>query len=138
MKKYISLTMLAAVVLLAGCNDNPAWLGKAGSKTEELAAETCKCVYSELEKDASLDLGAIMTAVKALHEQHKDDLHDAVFDSDDAAIQKALAKEEDFSLMLDDCECMKPVQDALLEKGVPFEDMMEVLDKQCLLGAFYN
>jgi hypothetical protein len=138
MKKYISLTLLGCLVLLSSCNNNPAWIGKGDAKADELAAETCKCVYTEMEKDESLNLPAIMEAVKALHEQHKDDLHDAVFDSENADVKKAIAKEEDFSLMLDECECMKPVQDALLEKGVPFEEMMSVLDKKCLLGAFYN
>lgn len=136
--RHLALLLTLAIAVTA-CDSNPAWDGpKPTDKTEKLAAETCKCLYTMAGSEAGWDRDAIMDAVKAIRKKATGDLQMMVLSSDNAAIQKALAGEEDFSLKMDDCECMKPVQDGLLEQGVAFEDMMAKLDMHCLLGAFYN
>lgn len=51
---------------------------------------------------------------------------------------KALMLEEEISLKLDASDCMKPIENKAFNSGVDFEDWMEVLDKHCKLGIFYN
>lgn len=139
MKKHTYLLVMAAALLLAGCNGNPAWVGgKPNGKAENLAAETCKCLHEMVGKEPGWNLEKLMEATQAIYKAHKADLQAAVFESDNPEVLKAMEGEEDFSMKMDDCECMKPVQDGLLEQGVAFEEMMAKLDKQCLLGAFYN
>lgn len=137
LRSFIFLASIA--LLLTACDSNPAWDGpKPKSKAEKLAAETCKCVYQMVGEEQGWDLEAIMEEVKLLREKTKGDLQQAVLESENAAVVAALKGEEDFSMKMDDCECMKPVQDGLLEQGVAFEEMMSRLDMHCLLGAFYN
>ena len=139
MKKYTFFVLMAATLMLAGCNSNPAWVGPdPKEKADGLAAETCKCLYEMVGKEPGWNLDELMEAAKSAYKANKDNLQAAVFESDNPAVLKAMEGEEDFSMKMDDCECMKPVQDGLLEKGVAFEEMMERLDKKCLLGAFYN
>lgn len=142
MKRFRFLPLLLPVILLlAGCDSNPAWVGpspKKGDKAGNLSAEACKCMYDMAGKEEGWDRDKLMEAIKAIREKAPNDFLTAVISSDDPNISKAIEAEEDWSIKLDDCECMKPVQDGLLEQGVAFEEMMEILDKQCLLGAFYN
>ncbi|MBL0015256.1 MAG: hypothetical protein IPP17_02165 [Bacteroidetes bacterium] len=139
MKKYAFFLLIATTLLLAGCDSNPAWVGpKPKEKADGLAAETCKCLYEMVGKEPGWNLDELMEATKSIYKAHQTDLQAAIFESDNPAVLKAMEGEEDFSMKMDDCECMKPVQDGLLEKGVAFEEMMERLDKKCLLGAFYN
>ncbi len=139
MKKYAFFTLMAATLFLAGCNSNPAWVGPdPKEKADGLAAETCKCLYEMVGKEPGWNLDELMEAAKSAYKTNKDNLQAAVFESDNPAVLNAMEGEEDFSMKMDDCECMKPVQDGLLEKGVAFEEMMERVDKKCLLGAFYN
>jgi hypothetical protein len=139
MKKNAFFLLLAATLLLVGCDSNPAWVGsKPTEKVDGLAAETCKCLHEMIGKEPGWNLDEIMEATKAIYKAKKPDLQAAVFESDNPAVLKAMEGEEDFSMKMDDCDCMKPVQDGLLEKGVAFEEMMERLDKKCLLAAFYN
>ncbi len=139
MKLRHLILLLLLGTLLTACDSNPAWDGpKPKSKAETLAAESCKCLHQMITTEPGWDIEAIMTELKSLRKGHKGDLQAAVFASQNAAIQAALKGEEDFSIKMDDCECMKPVQDGLLEQGVAFEEMMSKLDMHCLLGAFYN
>jgi hypothetical protein len=139
MKTFRFLLMVCVAVLFASCNDNPAWDGhKAASKAEAHAVQTCKCVYEMMEKEPGYDLPKIMEEVKALKKIVPNDLQNAVLTAETPAIMKANQNEAAFSEKMDDCECMKPVNDLLLEQGVDFHDVMEQLDLHCLLGAFYN
>jgi len=139
MKKRPYFLLLILALALTACDSNPAWDGpKPKSKADKLASETCKCVYEMMGTEPGWKLDEIMTAVKAIRKKTKGDLQMAVLESENPAIGTALDGEEDFSIKLDDCECMKPVQDGLLEQGVAFEEMMSKLDMHCLLGAFYN
>lgn len=131
--------MLVLLLMLSACDSNPAWDGhKPKEKAERLAAGTCKCLYEMAGKEPGWELSKIMDEVEAIHKKVKGNIQMAVLGSSNPAIVKALEGEEDFSLKMDDCECMKPIQDGLLEQGVSFEAMMEQLDQHCLLGAFYN
>lgn len=135
------LLLLPMAVLLVGCDSNPAWIGpspKEGDKAGTLAAEACECMYDMAGKEQGWDRTKLVDAIKDIRKNVKGEFITAVLSSDNPDIAKAIAAEEDWSMKLDDCECMKPVQDGLLEQGVAFEQMMEILDRQCLLGAFYN
>jgi hypothetical protein len=139
MKTFALLSLVALVTLLAGCNRNPAWDGsKTEDKADRLAAETCKCLYEMAGQEPGWDLDGIMREIKSLRKAGGRNLQNALLKSDNPVIQKALAAEEDFSLKMDDCECMKPVQDGLLDQGVSFDAMMTRLNAHCLLGAFFN
>ncbi len=140
MKYRVLLIVGFLFVLLSGCNDNPAWVGKSNStdKAEIQAAETCKCLYEMLDKEVSIDRDLVVSEIKARMKTDKTKLPSVVLASKDPETSKALAIEEDFSMKMDDCECMKPVHENLLNQGVTFEDMMDKLDIGCLLGAFYN
>jgi hypothetical protein len=131
--------LFVLALLVSACDSNPAWDGPSPTgKADKLAAETCKCLYTMVGEEAGWDRDAILEAVKAIRKKTKGDLQMEVLASEDASIQKALSGEEDFSLKMDECDCMKPVQDGLLEQGVSFEEMMAKVDLHCLLGAFYN
>lgn len=137
LRPFLFLPLLA--LLLTACNSNPAWSGpNPTAKADVLAAETCKCLYEMGGEEASWDLDAIMKEVKAIRKKTKGDLQMAILETENPQVLKALMGEEDFSMKMDDCECMKPIQDGLLEQGVSFEEMMARLDLNCLLGAFYN
>ena len=142
MKRLRFLPLLLPVILLfAGCDSNPAWVGpspKEGDKAGNIAAEACKCMYDMAGQEKDWDRTKLMEAIKAIRKNAPNEFLTAVISSDDPDISKAIQAEEEWSIKLDDCDCMKPVQDGLLEQGVAFEEMMEILDKQCLLGAFYN
>jgi hypothetical protein len=139
MKKRFYFLLLMTSLLCAACDRNPAWDGsKPQDKADKLAEETCKCLYTMMDAEPGWELDLIMEEVKAIRKSTKGDLQMAVLETENPAVLKALLGEEDFSLKMDDCECMEPVQDGLLEQGVAFETMMERLDKHCLLGAFYN
>jgi hypothetical protein len=140
MKKrpYIILLLLACL-LFAACDSNPAWVGsKPKEKADKLAAETCKCLYDMVGSEAGWDRDAILEEVKKIRKGTKRNLQEAVLESENPAVVKALSGEESFSMKMDECECMEPVQDGLLEQGVSFEEMMGRVDVYCLLGAFYN
>ena len=139
MKLRHILFLAISALLFSACDSNPAWDGpKPTTKTDKLAAETCKCIYEMAGKEPGWDLPAILEAVQSIRKSNKGDFHDAVMSSENPAILKAMEGEEDFSIQMDDCECMVPTQDGLLEQGVPFEEMMAKVDLHCLLGAFYN
>lgn len=127
-------------VLLSGCNDNPAWIGKSDTedKAEIQAAVTCKCIYEMLEKESGIDRDLVFSEIKTKRKTDKTKLPSLVLASKDPETMKALAIEEEFSMKMDDCECMKPVHEDLLNQGVTFEEMMDKLHQGCLLGAFYN
>jgi hypothetical protein len=136
LRHFIGLACLA--LLFAACG-NPAWVGpKPTSKVDKLASETCTCVYDMMGAEPGWNRDAILDAIKDLYKANKKNWHDDVRNYENPDIQAAFVTEEDFSMKMDDCDCMKPVQDALLEQGVSFDDMMASLDIHCLLGAFYN
>jgi hypothetical protein len=137
LRPLIFLPLLA--LLVTACDSNPAWDGpKPTAKADVLAADACKCLYQMIGEEPGWDLDAIMEEVKAIRKKTKGDLQMAVLSSEHPKVIAALDGEEDFSIKMDDCECMQPVQDGLLEQGVAFEEMMARLDLHCLLGAFYN
>jgi hypothetical protein len=140
MKRHHHLVLfLLGCLFFAACDSNPAWVGPKGEgKADKLAAETCKCLYEMVGSEAGWDRDAILEEVKKIRKGTKRNLQDAVLESENPAVVKALSGEEDFSMKMDECECMEPVQDLLLEQGVAFEEMMGRLDQHCLLGAFYN
>lgn len=140
MKHCYLLLLLPTAFLVAACNRNPAWTSStdASKKADVLAEETCKCVYEMMGQEPGWNRDHILEAVKEIRSTNPRDLHAAVLESSHPEIMQALEDEEEFSLKLDDCECMEPVQDALLEQGVDFDAMMNSLDQNCLLGAFYN
>jgi hypothetical protein len=139
MKKFALLSIVAVVTLMAGCNRNPAWDGsRIVDKADRFAAETCTCLYKMAGQEPGWNRDAIMREIKSLRKAGSRSLQSAVLQSDNPEIQKAIAVEEDFSLKMDECECMKPVQDGLLDQGVSFDEMMTSLNTHCLLGAFYN
>lgn len=139
MKKRPYILILFACMFFAACNSNPAWEGpNPKEKADKLAAETCKCLYAMMGEETGWDLDQIMEETEKIKRSTQRNLQDAVLESENPAVLKALSGEEDFSIKMDDCDCMEPVQDGLLEQGVPFEEMMERLDRHCLLGAFYN
>jgi hypothetical protein len=139
MKLRHFIFLAATALVFTACNSNPAWDGpKPNGKVDKLAAETCSCVYDMMGAESGWDLPAILEEIKSIRKKTTGDLQAAVMASENPAITKAMQGEEDFSIKLDDCECMKPVQDGLLEQGVAFEEMMAKLDMHCLLGAFYN
>jgi hypothetical protein len=139
MKQRVFLFLVLGSLLIVGCNKNPAWTGpEPKDKADAFAFETCKCLHEMVGKQPGWDVEKLMDEVRSIQKKTKGNLQNAVLESENPDILKALEGEEDFSMMIDDCECMKPIQDGLLEQGVPFETMMEKLDMNCLLGAFYN
>jgi hypothetical protein len=139
MKLRHIILLLTLAITVTACDSNPAWVGpKPVDKSDKLAAETCKCLYTMMGEEPGWDLEAILEAVKEIRKASPANTQEMVLASENAAIAKAMDGEEDFSLKMDDCECMKPVQDGLLEQGVSFEEMMARLDMHCILGAFYN
>jgi hypothetical protein len=131
--------LLGLAILFSACESNPAWDGpKPSDNADKLAYEACGCTYEMLGKEAGIDLSAVMKELKSIRKASKANFQMAVLETESPELIAALQNEGDFSIKMDDCECMKPVQDALLEKGVAFEEMMARLDMHCLLGALYN
>ena len=137
LRQFVCLLCLS--LSMVACSGNPAWVGASPTgKTEKLAADACNCVYEMMGTEAGWDRQAILDEVKAIRKKSKTNWQMDILASANAAIVKGIKDEEEFSLKLDDCECMKPIHDGLLEQGVAFEEMMASLDLHCLLGAFYN
>ena len=108
MKQYGFLLLAIFLLVLSGCNDNPAWLGKstATNKAEIQAAETCKCVYAMLELESGIDRDALIGEIKAKMKAQNTTLPPSLDDSKDPETLKLMAIEEDFSLKMDECDCM--------------------------------
>lgn len=141
MKKHTLFLPILFILLLASCNDNPAWVGKSNpeQKANIIASETCKCIYEMLGKEPGIEIDMLMEEAKAQQKSANGGLlSETVALGASPMILKAMSIEEDFSIKFDECECMAPIQENLLNQGVTFDDMMTSLDKNCLLGAFYN
>lgn len=139
MKLRHLLPLITMALLVTACDSNPGWIGASPKgKTEELASETCKCLYELAGTYPGWDRAAILEEIENIRKTDKSDLPAAIEASDNAALSKAFNDEYDFSMKVDECDCMKPVLDGQLERGVDFDEMMDVIDTRCLLGAFYN
>ena len=139
--KSILVAALFATVALTACNRNPGWDGhKSANPTEELAEETCACLYEVMsEMDDKFDMGEVMDKVEEFvnspefgYEDNKDAKQEKYKD-----VVAAMDNTEQINDRLEDCECMKPVDDAMFNKGLDYGEMSVVLDKHCKLGIFY-
>ncbi|HHG86638.1 MAG TPA: hypothetical protein ENJ82_17955 [Bacteroidetes bacterium] len=127
--KILLITIFCTFSLWA-CDTNPGWDGsQPAGAAEVLAKETCKCIYevmAEMEDVFDIDL-----ILDKMLEKNKGT-------TEIPDIDIALKMEAAISIKVDDCECMKPVNDAAFNRGVELEDLLNAVDKHCTLGVFYN
>jgi hypothetical protein len=136
MKLRIStpIALLAMLVLLVSCESNPGWDGhKSADALEEIAEEGCKCVYEVMAEFEEFDAGNVVENLVE-YKSGAESGDDEKFKD----IKIAYAAKAQILDRVDAAACMKPVEDAIFNKGYEYEDVQEAFAKHCSLSEFYS
>lgn len=128
---------LAASLVFAACGGNPAWTGPDDSENPgiQLAEKACDCIYEVLDEQTEISVSGIIAEADDWARALKGE---AVDPEKLTETSKLLELDETLSQKVDQSSCMDEVDTELMNKGVAFEDLMDLIDKNCKLGMFYN
>lgn len=137
MKSQFLLVAILFSLFLTSCGGNPAWTreGDSDDPAIQLAEEACQCIYDVLDDEEGISASQVVEEANdwAMTLQGKQVDPEKIEET-----MKLLDMEKTLTEKVDESECMEPVEEALFEKGIPFEKLMEMIDQNCTLGLFYN
>ncbi|MEM0998326.1 MAG: hypothetical protein AAGN35_14795 [Bacteroidota bacterium] len=138
----ILIAALLTTLFLTACHRNPGWDGyNSENNTEEMAEATCACLYEVMgEMPDKFDVVLVLNHIEAFmarpdfnYEQtpagEKKEFRD---------VARAFAETDAINDRLETCECMQPIDDAMFNKGLDYEELASTLEKHCKLGVFYD
>lgn len=128
------MTLLALMMVMASCESNPGWDGhNSANALEEIAEEGCKCVYEVMAEFEEFDAANVVDVVKE-YKAGGETGDDEKFKD----IKMAYAAKPQILDRVDASECMKPIEDAIFNKGFEYEDVQQVFAQHCSLSEFFR
>ncbi len=136
MKSHFLVPGFLYCLFLISCGGNPAWTrdGESEDAAIQLAEKTCQCIYDVLDAQENISASGVVdeAADWALALQGNTDEEKIV------ETMKIFDMNPTLSVLVDESECMEPIEEEMFEKGITFEKMKAMLDQNCSLGMFYN
>jgi len=128
---------LATALLFSACSGNPAWKGPDDSQEAgiQLAEQACDCIYEVLDEQTEVSASGVVEESADWKRALKGETVDPEKLTE---ISKLLEMEETLSQKVDQSSCMDEVDTELMNKGIAFEALMDLIDQHCILGMFYN
>lgn len=134
MKLRISILMTMLALVLASCDSNPGWDGhKSANALDEIAEEGCKCVYEVMAEFEEFDASTVTDLLKEYKAGGENSKDEKFKDIKMAYAAKPLILDR-----VDAAKCMKPVEDAIFNKGFEYDDVEEVFARHCSLSEFFS
>lgn len=136
-EKYLSALAFTLMIFLSGCGGNPAWNGPEDSEDKLTAAaeNTCACIYETIDREEAHDVGDLIEQLAAWEKALKGE---SVPANEVAEVTKLMERNPAIAETIDNGTCMQAVEEELFNKGLDFDDMLDILDKHCVLAMFYD
>ena len=136
-EKHLLALAFAILISLSGCGGNPAWNGPEDSedKLTKAAEQTCECIYETIDREEAHDVGDV---IEQLAKWEKALAGEQVPANEVEEVTKLMARVPPIAETVDNGTCMQAVEEDLFNKGLDFDDMLDILDKHCVLAMFYD